>query len=400
MRIGVDLCEWNVDYAGGVNTFAGGLVGGLIATSEPGDVLVLIVTPRNSCFLRQKFRAPGVEFLEVPVSRLGARINTTLFDISWAVGNFKLRHWYDRIFRAGLMRRIDRSIDALVAPMTLLEFYALRKPSLLSIHDIQQEYHPEFFTWKQRVRRWAPYRLSASQAWKVQASSQYIKDCLLEKFRFLDAGKISVIAEGVDFETFAKTGDERPEGAASLHSGEFVFYPAQLWPHKNHLLLVEALARYRDRTGTEQVCVMSGGDYGNWPVIRARAQALGLRRLHYLGRVSFAELLWLYRNCAAVLALGLHESSSLPVREGAVFGKPLICLDIPPNREAADYLRIRLVDRTDPENLAEAFMCLTSCDDELAKASSENTNLVRKLDWKKIAGEYRLCMRSMIDARR
>src|SRR6266404_6449768 len=143
MRIGVDLCEWNLDYIGGVNTFAAGLIKGLLATAEAGDVLVLIVTRRNSAFLRKKFAGAGVEFLEVAISRISARMNTTLFDISWATGNFKLRYWYDRVFRAGLMRRIDCAIDVLLAPMTLLQFHGLRAPALLSIHDIQQEYHPE-----------------------------------------------------------------------------------------------------------------------------------------------------------------------------------------------------------------------------------------------------------------
>ena len=399
MRIGVDLCAWNAEYVGGVNTFAAGLVNGLIDTANSGDVIVLIVTRRNGPFLRERFSARGVEFLEISINRLAARINTTLSDISWAVGNFMLRHWYDRIFRAELMRRIDESIDVLLAPMTLLQFYGLHKPSLLSIHDIQQEYHPEFFSWKQRVRRWAPYRLSAFQACKVQASSHYIKDCLLEKFSFLEAGKICVIEEGVDFDTFSNAGDEKPEGLTELGAEEFIFYPAQLWPHKNHLLLVDALARYREKTGSEIACVLSGSDYGRWPAIQAYAQAHGLGRLHYLGRVGFAQLLWLYRNCRAVLALGMHESSSLPVREGAVFGKPLICLDIPPNREAASYLRINLVSGEGPECLAKALISLTAGDVGWFEASRENATLIRKLDWKKIAREYRLCAQSIIETR-
>lgn len=185
MRIGVDLCVLRSSDVGGVSTFATGLVQGLIDTRQADEVLVLIVTGRNAAFLQKKFAGPGVEFLEVHFSRLAARINTTLFDISWTIGNFKLRYWYDRVFRAGLMHRIDCAVDVLLAPMTLLEFYGLRVPAILSIHDIQQEYHPEFFTWKQRVRRWAPYRLSAWRARYIQASSRYIENCLLEKFPFL-----------------------------------------------------------------------------------------------------------------------------------------------------------------------------------------------------------------------
>ena len=233
MRIGVDLSVLDPDYVGGVNTFAIGLVRGLIDTCESADALILIVTKRNSAFLREKFSGSGVEFLEVQASRISARVNTTLSDLSWVTGVFKLRYWYDLVFRPRLMHKIDRAIDVLVAPMTLLEFYGLRAPALLSIHDIQQEYHPEFFTWKQRVRRWAPYRLSSWRAYAVQASSQYIKDCLLEKFSFMSPQEIFVIPEGVDIASFSKTEGEQPENTADLEAGAFVFYPAQLWPHKN-----------------------------------------------------------------------------------------------------------------------------------------------------------------------
>jgi glycosyltransferase involved in cell wall biosynthesis len=398
MRIGVDLCDWNVEYAGGVNSFAAGLIAGLAATAESDDSLILLVTPRNSGFLREKFAGLGVAFLEVPAGRIGARIDTTLFDLSWALGNFRLRFWYDRIVRGRLMRRIDRAIDVLVAPMTLLHFYGLATPALLSIHDIQQEYHPEFFTRKQQIRRWAPYRLSVWQARTVQASSQFIMDCLLEKFAFLTADKVCVIPEGVDLAAFASAPDEKPV-VDGVESGKFVFYPAQLWPHKNHRLLIDALACYRDQTGSELACVLSGSDYGSWPDITAHARDRGLRRLHYLGRVSFAQLLWLYRNCRAVLALGMHESSSLPIREGAVFGKVLIGLDIPPNRESADQLRIALVDRTDPASLAKTFVSLQDDGGLMVKASAENADLVKSLNWETIAGVYRVRLKSMLHER-
>jgi glycosyltransferase involved in cell wall biosynthesis len=323
-------------------------------------------------------------------------MDTLLFKLSWATREYRLRSWYDRIFRAALMRRIDEAIDVYAAPMTLLKWYGVRAPALLSIHDIQQEYHPEFFPWRDRIRRWAPYRASAWRAVIVQASSRYIKECLVEKFRFLQPEQVAVIPEGVDLDHFSVEGpDEMPPSLAGLRGKSFVFYPAQLWAHKNHLMLVDALARYRDRSGAEMPCVLTGGDYGFWPDIEARIQKRGLKQVHYLGRVSFEQLLWLYRNCAATLALGLHESSSLPLREGAVFGKVLICLDIPPNREAGEHFHVRLVDREDPRDLANAFHALSQNSDGILEVARENAGLSRAFDWKGIASEYRRILKQM-----
>jgi glycosyltransferase involved in cell wall biosynthesis len=400
MKLGVDLCDLSPDFVGGVNTFALGLVHGLIATREPGEQLVLLVTDRNEALLRGIFGGLDVTFLNTPVGRWRARMDTLLFKASWLTREYRLRAWYDRTFRAAIMRRIDDAIDAYVAPMTLLQWYGVRAPALLSIHDIQQEYHPEFFSWRDHIRRWAPYRASAWRAAVVQASSRYIKECLIEKFLFLKPDKVVVIPEGVDLGRFSIEGpDEMPPALTALRSGGFVFYPAQLWAHKNHLMLMDALALYRDETGVEMPCVMTGRDYGLWPDIRARLEKHGLKQVHYLGRVSFEQLLWLYRKCLATLALGLHESSSLPLREGAVFGKPLICLDIPPNREAAEHFHVRLVDRTNPRDLADALRALAENRGDVLNVAGENARLARDFDWKDIASEYRRILKEMVRQR-
>jgi glycosyltransferase involved in cell wall biosynthesis len=397
MKIGVDLCDLDPTYTGGISSFAFGLISGLLAVRQQSDSLVILVTSRNEAFIREKFVGSDVSFLKLPLGWLARRTDSVLVLASWAFGNFKLRYWYDLIFRGSTMREIDEAVDTLLAPLAVLRFYGMRAPVLLSIHDIQQEYHPEFFSWRGRVSRWAPYRLSAWRAAKIQASSRYIKNCLIEKFSFMDAQKIVVISEGVDRGRFSLDApDELPPELADLRSGEFVFYPAQIWPHKNHTLLVDALVRVREEAGIELPCVLTGRDYGYWLSLRDRIDTHGLKQIRYLGQVSFSRLLWLYRNCSAVLALGVHESSSLPVREGAVFGKVLIATDIPPNREVQEYLKVRLVDRTDAGDLAATLIGLLKDPNDIVTASLENASLVAHFDWIAIASKYYRILRQLV----
>lgn len=398
MRIGIDLCDLSPGYGGGTATFAFGLISGLAALNRGEDSFVLLVTDRNEEFLRKAFRDSDVVLLNVRMGLGGRAMNAMLGLSAWLTGNFKLRFWYDRLVRRALMRKIDEAMDVLIAPLSVLRFYGMRVPSLVCIHDIQQEYHPEHFTWRDRVSRWDRYRLSAWRAAAVQASSQFIKNCLLEKFSFLDPKNIVFIPEGVDFGKFSADGCCEPPPVA-LSSGAFIFYPAQIWPHKNHLMLVDTLARYRDETGQEITCVLTGRDYGQWATVQERVDSCQLKHVHYLGLVPFPQLVWLYRNCSAVLALGMHESSSLPVREGAVFGKALICLDIPPNREAALDLRMELVDQTSPLDLVKALKALTNNRGDLIEWSRENAKLVDRFDWKNIALEYRRVMQSIAQKR-
>ena len=397
MRIGFDFCDLDPEYAGGVNSFAFGLLSGMLASRRPDDQIVLLTTARNDAFLRRAFADAGVAFLALERGTLGRRIDSILVLGSWLLGCFRLRYWYDRIVRASTMRRIDAAVDVLLAPLTTFSFYGMTVPAILSIHDIQQEYHPEFFTWREKVSRWAPYRLSAWRAARVQASSTYIRDCLLQKFPFMTPERIVCIPEGVDRGQFSPDAPmEKPPALASLCGDDFVFYPAQIWPHKNHRMLVEALALLRDKIGREIPCVLSGKDYGHWPQVKARIDMLGLKQVRYLGRVPFLQLLWLYGHCRAVLALGLHESSSLPVREGAVFGKVLIATDIPPNREVQGPLNVQLVDGADPAGLAETLADLASGKADMSTAGRENASLVRRFDWNAVAGEYYRVLQQLV----
>jgi glycosyltransferase involved in cell wall biosynthesis len=151
---------------------------------------------------------------------------------------------------------------------------------------------------------------------------------------------------------------------------------------------MHALAIFRTRMGFEMPCILTGHDYGHWSNIEEMRAALRLDAVYYLGRVDFAELLWLYKHCDAVLALGLHESSSLPVREGASFGKPLICADILPNVESAEYLHINLFQQDSPEALADKLVALCQNQADIQRLATMNAGLVSSLSWTVIAPAY------------
>ncbi len=389
MRIGVDYFGFNPALPGGMHNFALGLTKGLLNNLAPHDSVVIITSGENHAEMRTLLADLAVTFTTVALGKRNKYVNWALWVFAWAIRSFKLRSRWDRVIRSRAMAIVDESVDVLIIPTAILNFYALHIPTILCVHDIQQEYHPELFSPWRRIIRWGSYRASCWKASAVQASSEYIRDCLTEKFAFLEPGKIFIAHEGVDLIDFSPAVQGvRPDGLGDWQPGDFVFYPAQLWTHKNHLLLIDALAIHRDRTATEMPCVLTGHDYGYWSTVQERIRKHDLRCVRFLGRVTFPQLQWLYGNCRAVLALGFHESSSLPVREGAAFGKPLLCANIPPNVEAQSFLCLRLVDKDDPTGLADAFGELTDRDGLLFSQSRQNKNLVKVFDWASIAKTY------------
>ena len=89
---------------------------------------------------------------------------------------------------------------------------------------------------------------------------------------------------------------------------------------------------------------------------------------------------------ALARATSLFSIVAVPNVHLTVFGKALIALDIPPNREAQDHLKVMLVESSD--DLSGALMHLS--DAETIAAGGENARLVEHFDCKRIAGESRM----------
>jgi glycosyltransferase involved in cell wall biosynthesis len=116
----------------------------------------------------------------------------------------------------------------------------------------------------------------------------------------------------------------------------FVHLPNQLWKHKNHELVVEALAR------TPEVVVVATGPTENYrhaglfTDLMAQVRKLGLgERFRHLGLVSFAEMISLMRHSVAVINPSRFEGWSTTVEEAKSLGKRLLVSDIPVHREQA-----------------------------------------------------------------
>lgn len=387
MKVGVDLTNLSAEYSGGVATFSLGLVKGL---SKLSSKILVFSTYENYAFLEAQFANYSIKVVPLNLGRTRPLLFKVFRLIAAVIKNYKLINFLDSIIPSKASRDIENSVDVLLAPTVTLQFPAIKIPTILCIHDIQQEFYPQNFSIKILMARWVSYRVSCWSASLVQASSLYIKECLLNKFQFMHPDNIFVAFEGVDFQAFkGKDINKDLEAPASFLKGKFLFYPAQLWPHKNHMMLLDSLAIFRDKNGFEIDCVLTGQDYGFLREVEHKIKNLGLCKVHYLGRVSMDRMIWLYGNCTAVLALGVHESSSLAVREAALFGKPIICSAIPPNEEVQEFLNVWLTSSSNPGQLEEKFERLfIDNSSEILEWFALNEEKVKKFNWDEIAKIY------------
>jgi glycosyltransferase involved in cell wall biosynthesis len=134
----------------------------------------------------------------------------------------------------------------------------------------------------------------------------------------------------------------------------FVLYPAQFWPHKNHVNLILALRILRDQ-GFDLALALVGSDKGNAPLVRQVAAGLGLEsRVHFLGFVTTGELVALYRRAACLAYVSLFGPENLPPLEAFALGCPVVAANVSGSEEQLGDAALR-VDATDPDRLAEAI---------------------------------------------
>ena len=113
-------------------------------------------------------------------------------------------------------------------------------------------------------------------------------------------------------------------------TGPYLFYPAQFWPHKNHINLLHGLKDLRDVHGLDFSMVFTGADHGNAAHVKAEARRLGLEhKVHFVGFVGYDEVAALYRYAFAMTYVTFFGPDNLPPLEAFAIGCPVVLSDIP-----------------------------------------------------------------------
>jgi glycosyltransferase involved in cell wall biosynthesis len=255
------------------------------------------------------------------------------------------------------------------------------------MHDIQHVHYPEFFSWTRRLNRKITYGLSAQYASFIQASSQFIKDDLLASFPGISPRHIEVIPEGVNAPEFSA-----PVDGAQLDNyylpDKFLFCPAQLWPHKNHITILRALKVIEAEHNLKIPLVLTGAKYSAAPDIFKFVAQQSMNYVFYLGKVPFKDLVALYQRAAFLITAVLYESSSLPVLEAAAAGTPIIASNIRPNQELAEVLQLNLFSPLDVEDAARLIFSLWTDEMNVSAQVRHNQQHILKYSWESVARKY------------
>jgi glycosyltransferase involved in cell wall biosynthesis len=204
--------------------------------------------------------------------------------------------------------------------------------AVLTIHDLQYLYYPEYFTRSKLayLRRMVPR--SADAARLILTPSEYTRRTVIDRLE-ADPSIVVVVPHGISpRESETSVADVR---ANYDIKGRFFLYPASTYPHKNHLVLVQALARLLE-THPEVTLVLTGARGSEqWGTARStegrlaeEIRKLGIEeRVRPLGYVSTRDLDALYRQAVALTFPSRFEGFGAPILEAWSRGCPVIAAD-------------------------------------------------------------------------
>lgn len=156
----------------------------------------------------------------------------------------------------------------------------------------------------------------------------------------------------------------------------FFFLPNQFWIHKNHLLVIEALAILAKRSvDINVVCTGNTFDQRHPDFFHSILQSVAIAGVHdrfrILGLIQRADVFQLERQSLAILQPSLFEGWSTSIEEAKSLGKRVVCSDLAVNKEQipeADFFA-----RHDAESLAD-------CLEHVARQAQPGPDFSREAD--------------------
>ena len=222
----------------------------------------------------------------------------------------------------------SQGVDLLFCPFTA-PTYAEQGIKVVSIvYDLQHLKFPQFFSQDEIDARNGFFEEVRFRADYIVCISEQVRQSVIRYLK-TDPKKTSTvhiciqselrIPDGLDISACLKE--------LGIIKRPYMFYPANFWPHKNHLMLLTAFNIFLSRHPECEIDLVFTGALDKFQeVLKTAVKGLGLsERVHFLGFVSREQLAAVLKGCQFLVFPSLYEGFGIPLLEAMAFGKPVIC---------------------------------------------------------------------------
>lgn len=389
MRVVLDARVWDGAY-GGVQQWVIGLATAFSALESNGDEYVFLVDAGRDAWLApfvsgscriETTAAP--EHHPSPVTSVRAQLAERLPAIRTGWRRFQAAR--GRAFALPISDGTVERLGADVVHFTFQKAFLTSIPSLYQPWDLQHVHLPSFFSAHERARREVFYQAFCAQAATIVTATKWVKRDLIAQYG-ITADRIAVV--NVPPVTSAYPNPTR-ELVASIGKNlrlpdRFAFFPAQTWPHKNHVRLLRALGRLRAE-GLRVPLVCSGQRNEHHPAVVKAARQAGVEEdVLFLGFVSPTEVAALYKSAQSLVFPSLYEGWGLPIVEAFRAGLPVACSNVTSLPELVGDAAL-VFDPRDDEAIASTIRRLWTDKALAARLAGLGKQRVKLFSWRRTA---------------
>lgn len=195
---------------------------------------------------------------------------------------------------------------------------------IYSIWEFAHKEHPALSEYNENTvtNRDTYYNYACNHAYKIvlfneRSKTDFVKYYLVDNLK-IEKFFFPPIVTNILIGNYSKISD-------LTKNKKYIFYPAQFWPHKNHIYLLESLKKYNENRAEKFFLIFTGHDKGNLKFIKNKINNLGImNEVIILNYISEEEICYLYKHCFAVAFPSLIGSQSLPLFESFFFQKPVM----------------------------------------------------------------------------
>ncbi len=249
----------------------------------------------------------------------------------------------------------NNRFDTIFLPVLSRTVFCLKKikyiSTLLDLEHFQHSIFPEI-TKKDYIFREKLYFHSLPKSLLIITSCESIKKNLCKHYN-IDKNKVIVIPYTPG--RFLK--DKSKKSKKNLvkkysNSKNYFFYPAQIWGHKNHIVILKA-ALILQKKGYNLSFIFSGKNRGFKKYLLNYIKKNNLKKILFTGYISSEEMNYLYKNCRGVIFTSVFGPNAIPPLEAWSYKKPLIY-----NNKLQDDVKVGtalLVDIQNPKSVAKGL---------------------------------------------
>ena len=258
----------------------------------------------------------------------------------------------------------------------------LAAPAVVTLHDVSFAAHPEWFGWREGVRRRWLARRAASRAARVVTGSAFARAEIVREFD-IDPARVALVSYGI----------EAPRPAPPLPNHALAERPAlvlfvgSIFNRRHLPRLIDAFARVVRQRSDARLAIVGADRTHPAQNLAACAEAAGVAdRVDLRGHLPDAELAALFRRARVFAFLSEYEGFGMTPLEALAAGVPVVVGDSEVAREVCGDAA-RLVPVDDPKIVAREILRVLDDDALCAHLLTRGAARLERFTWSRAAAE-------------